>query len=67
MNVVASVEIVAGRLVLNEIRYILQQAKLKYPGLDFVESGGLIEHKFAVRGRLNDIDCIKRELDNYRG
>lgn len=61
----ASMKFTAGRLLCGKIRDFLNECKFEGMHIDYVESSGLIERDFLIKGSDKDILTVSRALKNW--
>ncbi len=54
-----------GRLLCGTIRQFLSECKFKGADIEWMESGGLIEHQFIVKGEDSAVRKIANAIKSY--
>ncbi len=58
-------QLTIGRLYCRDIRYFLNQCQFKGHNVEFIESKGLLQRHFTIKGDSQIIETIKITLDNW--
>lgn len=58
-------EIEVGRLLCGEVRDFLKRCQFKGVNIQWIESSGLIERTFCIKGSQNDVAVIQDALEKY--
>ncbi|HXE82942.1 MAG TPA: hypothetical protein VN513_06400 [Gemmatimonadales bacterium] len=58
----ASFTFIAGRLLCGRIRDFLRHAAFADPRIEWIESSGLIQRRFTIRGPSDDVQWLGTEL-----
>jgi hypothetical protein len=56
-------EIEVGRLLLDDIRGIIQREKFKGRDIEFIEGKGFFTRDFVVKGNRADVREVKKRID----
>jgi hypothetical protein len=58
-----SFSIEVGRLLCGRVRSYLAKAKFEGAKIEWIESSGILEREFTIKGESEDVKAIERDFD----